>query len=183
MKKFEIVIQPIGDVPPELVGELSIALQHALPVSSVDKPALRLPKHAYNPDRRQYLANHLLRLLENDRGSRDKRCKVLGLTTEDIFAPGRTFVFGQAIVSGQVAVISTCRLDYDSRIDGVLIGRTVKEAIHEIGHTLGLQHCDDSRCVMSFSESLAQADTKGTKFCRRCLNRLAPRVSYSRASV
>ncbi|HIC98260.1 MAG TPA: matrixin family metalloprotease, partial [Pyrodictiaceae archaeon] len=32
--------------------------------------------------------------------------------------------------------------------------RALKEAMHEIGHVLGLLHCTDKRCVMHFSNSI-----------------------------
>jgi pyruvate-formate lyase-activating enzyme len=44
----------------------------------------------------------------------------------------------------------------------------LKEAIHELAHVFGLHHCDDWHCVMSFSNSLADADLKGHNFCSRC---------------
>jgi archaemetzincin len=46
--------------------------------------------------------------------------------------------------------------------------RTVKEAIHELGHTGGLEHCPDPRCVMYFSNTLADTDHKDYQFCARC---------------
>ncbi len=51
---------------------------------------------------------------------------------------------------------------------GSLLERTLKEAIHEIGHTYGIGHCRDPRCVMHFSNSLADTDIKGPDFCHRC---------------
>ena len=39
------------------------------------------------------------------------------------------------------------------------------EAIHELGHTYGLGHCADPRCVMWFSNTLSETDRKGTEFC------------------
>lgn len=45
--------------------------------------------------------------------------------------------------------------------------RTVKEAVHEIGHLKGLSHCPDSGCVMHFSNSLRDSET-GAGFESRC---------------
>ncbi len=44
----------------------------------------------------------------------------------------------------------------------------LKEAAHELGHTLGLGHCPDRRCVMHFSNTLDDTDFKGADFCLRC---------------
>jgi predicted Zn-dependent protease len=48
--------------------------------------------------------------------------------------------------------------------------RAVKEAIHETGHTCGLGHCTDPRCIMHFSNSLRDTDVKEPGFCIACRN-------------
>jgi len=51
--------------------------------------------------------------------------------------------------------------------------RVLKEAVHELGHTWGLGHCLDKKCVMFFSNSLRDTDEKGARFCEQCRNGLA----------
>lgn len=51
--------------------------------------------------------------------------------------------------------------------------RAVKEAVHELGHTYGLGHCRNPRCVMSFSNSLRDVDRKERDFCPSCRRKLA----------
>jgi archaemetzincin len=48
----------------------------------------------------------------------------------------------------------------------------VKEAVHELGHTLRLAHCSNAGCVMYFSNSLDDTDRKGDTYCERCVARL-----------
>ncbi len=50
--------------------------------------------------------------------------------------------------------------------------RALKEAIHELGHLLGLGHCPNPACVMFFSNSLGDTDRKGPGLCPECRRRL-----------
>jgi archaemetzincin len=96
----------------------------------------------------------------------------LGVTDVDLYCEGLNFVFGIAESPGRAAVISTARLRAAAN-EALFRERVLKEAMHELGHTLGLGHCDDARCVMYFSNTLADTDRKGSRFCRNCRARLS----------
>jgi len=133
----------------------------------VKKKRAKLPEYAYSKARGQYLARVLLDTLRGVKGEYDR---VLGLTSEDLYAPGLNFVFGQARCPGREAVVSVARLlDPDPEL---YLERVVKELTHELGHTFGLGHCPDRNCVMSFSSSLLEVDRKSPNFCRRCVESL-----------
>ena len=51
---------------------------------------------------------------------------------------------------------------------GVTLTRLLKESLHELGHTVGLVHCDDYRCVMCASTSVEEIDLKDEAFCGTC---------------
>jgi predicted Zn-dependent protease len=46
-----------------------------------------------------------------------------------------------------------------------------KEAIHEVGHVLGLNHCSDN-CVMNLSKSEEEVRRKPSSLCPSCSTRL-----------
>jgi archaemetzincin len=128
-------------------------------------------ERAFDPRRAQGSAQSLLQQLLPRRAER-----VLGVVDLDLYVPELNFVFGLADWRERRAVIALPRLRqrfYGGRDDEALfLARVVKEAVHELGHTFGLEHCRDRRCVMTFSNSLADTDDKGQGFCPRCRRRL-----------
>jgi len=100
---------------------------------------------------------------------------LLGVAALDLYVPGMNFVFGEARCPGQVAVISTRRLKPTPRNQRLFRERVLKEAVHEIGHTLGLKHCPNSACVMHFSEQIGDTDKKSATFCVECQSSLKGR--------
>ena len=120
----------------------------------------KIPEKAYNYARKQYESGYFLDLARRYPGDR-----VLGVTDVDLYAEPLNFVFGQAEINGKPAVISLHRLKGEKE---KYESRAVKEAIHELGHTMGLRHCDDPLCVMRFSNCLAETDLKGETYCDNC---------------
>ncbi len=170
---MNIVLVPIGDIDPGALQQLKGGLEtiFGCPVQ-IDSP-LSLPDDAFDRARGQYFSNSLLDLL---RQHPHKSEHALGVTGADIYTHGLNFLFGQADGINRVALISLSRLkDEDSAAPGeekLLYARMLKEAVHELGHTLGLDHCEDAKCVMHFSNSLADTDVKGNYFCGRCRPKL-----------
>jgi archaemetzincin len=97
---------------------------------------------------------------------------LLAVLPHDLFIPILTFVFGEAELGGTAAVVSYHRLESQRyglpANPALLTERFRKEALHELGHTLGLFHCPDQGCVMHSSTSVDEIDLKGGDFCGEC---------------
>ncbi len=122
-------------------------------------------------ERHQYNAIKIMESFQNDNSR-----KLILLTDVDLFIPIFTFVFGLAKLGGQTGIVSIHRLNnifYGLPKDNdLLIDRTVKEIIHELGHLLGLKHCENYYCVMASSTVVDELDTKGETYCSFCLNQI-----------
>ena len=159
----------VGSLPPAMLGFLQEGLRREL--GAVVRMGGNLPLPASCPeDRSQYPGAPFLAVLAAARSSGEE--VVLGVTGVDLTVPGLNFVFGLADPRSRAAVISLARLYPEfygqPRDPSRFKARAVTEAVHELGHLLGLGHCPDPACVMAFSNSLSDTDRKGPGFCAPC---------------
>ena len=126
------------------------------------------PRHAFDVRRGQQSSTEILRWLV----ARDQpKGRVVVMTDADLFIPVLTFVYGEAQLGGRGAVVSTARLGLDPKahaMPSIVVDRTITEAVHELGHSFGLVHCDTYGCVMTRSVALADVDSKRPALCRGC---------------
>lgn len=171
---MKITLKPSGDIDNRLTEGLRRRLNQVFGCPTTTVPETYDLGQAYEPKRKQYLASKLLTRLKESGVSWNE--KVLGIVDVDLYAPGLNFVFGQADVMAGVAVISLCRLRQEyyglPADEAIFLDRVTKEAVHELGHTFGLGHCPDIKCVMHFSNSLADTDWKEVTFCSKCRPKL-----------
>ena len=159
----------MGSLPPVLLGFLQEGVPREL--GAVVRMGGNLPLPASCPEGARHCpGDPFLAALAAARPPGEEM--ILGVTGVDLTAPGLNFVFGLADPGSRVAVISLARLYPEfygqPRDPGLFKARAVKEAVHELGHLLGLDHCPDPACVMAFSNSLADTDRKEPGFCLRC---------------
>ena len=171
---MNIVLVPIGAVDPAELRMLVNPLRAVFSRDVVIGEGVPLPKAARNDPRSQHDAEIVLESLALS-VEMERHDRVLGVTNADLYLPGMNFVFG--IARERWAIISLHRLResfYGLPDDPDLFRRrAVVEAVHELGHTFGLAHCKRSRCVMFFSNTVAETDRKGPEFCMRCRLHLA----------
>ncbi len=123
---------------------------------------------AHDPDRNQYHSTPVLERLESL--APKESIKVLGITTEDLFIPILTHVYGEAQLGGKACIVSISRLVENTGANAFERGgnRIIKEAAHELGHTFDLKHCEDENCLMHYCRGLEDVDRKSRRFCRYC---------------
>lgn len=169
MKTIRLV--PVGDVDKRLLEVARAGIITELRVACRDVGRQLDPDFAFHPERGQYHSTALLERLAADGGAGNGEL-VVGITAVDLFIPILTFVFGEAQLGGRCAIVSYHRLTqefYGLPADpAVAADRLVKEAVHEIGHTYGLTHCDDYECVMSASHAVEWLDVKSRSLCDTC---------------
>ena len=128
------------------------------------------PKYAFNKDRNQYHSAAVIRRIAQLPEA--ESTPILGVTDVDLFVPDSPFVFGDADRDSQAAVVSTARLTHVEAGKTVepdrFMRRVMVEAVHEIGHLLGLSHCSDARCALFLSHKPSDADRKGPGLCASC---------------
>lgn len=165
-----IYLVAVGNVDEEILAGIEVCLWQTFGFATRRLSPLPDPASAYDPQRHQYSVIAIMKDLL-------KQCpadaiRLLAVTERDLFIPMLSFVFGQAQLRGQIAIISLARLRqefYGLPANAMLfISRTLKETVHEMGHTFGLTHCLDHECPMSLSTNIQQVDAKGEAFCANC---------------
>ena len=170
-----IQLLPMGNLPSGMLAELSGGLGEVFGGRCEILRAEPAPARAFNVSRQQYSSTEILAGLSLR--AIPAATRLIAVTASDLYVPVLTFVFGEAQLEGPCAVISTYRLRqefYGLPADANLERRRVlKEAVHELGHTFGLAHCENYECVMAPSHAVEWIDLKSSKFCEACRRRLS----------
>jgi archaemetzincin len=168
LSEHSILISPVEELAPELLNPVVKDIQKIFGYRTSIKSLLQDVEFALDTGRSQY---HSTLILEKLAGLAPAGVvKILAITRVDLFIPILTHVYGEAQLGGKTCIISTHRLNEGLAMSSVesFSRRVVKEAIHELGHTFDLRHCQDHACIMHYCRSIKDVDRKSDQLCRYC---------------
>lgn len=158
-----VVLQALGAVSAGELAAVSRALEAFYRLRLDVAEPLALPKSAFYPKRQRYRAERLLDFLAARSPSDTK--VVLGLTGVDISTTKGAYedwgILGLATLDGRSAVLSSFRCKRGAKNAEQARTRFAKTAVHELGHSFGLEHCATPGCIMHDGEgSVLTTDTE-----------------------
>ena len=167
--KNMVQLLAVGEVDRRLLEEVREELPRYFDIACEILPRSFNPEPCFHVERQQY---HSSEILQRMRSIADGAWRVLGITPVDLYIPILKYVFGEAQVGGPCALVSFHRLRQEyyglDPNDEILAARVVKESIHELGHTLGLKHCQDYRCAMASAHAVEWIDLREASLCNMC---------------
>ena len=165
-EKVTIIIQPLGDIPPSYVSYVHNQASQIL-ANIITKAPIPLPQSAYFTPRSRYRADSLIDYL--DRLTPPGQVTI-GLTIADISCTDPRSpdwgIFGLSYCPGKSCVASSYRLHGPTKLV-----QLYKVAIHELGHTQGLDHCPDTTCIMQDAKG-HNTTANESGFCKICIAKL-----------
>lgn len=177
-----IYIQPLGEFTQtqrkivdltasfmERYFNLPVKVQDHVPLSVIPANARR--RHPeWGMD--QILTGYVLDDLLRPRLPKDAAA-CIALTTSDLWpGEGWNFVFGQASIRHRVGVWSIYRNGDPHESEEsfrLCLLRTVKTAVHEIGHMFSMRHCTAYQCGMCGSNHREESDRRPLALCPECV--------------
>jgi len=137
----------------------------------ISEKIFQLRNEFLNKSRNQYLAEPIFYSLGKIINGYDR---VLGIADIDAYSYGYNFIFGIAGYRIALVFLKRLRPEFwgEEHNKHKFLKRILKECLHELGHTFGLTHCRNPRCVMKFSNTIMDTDFKRAAFCINCSRRL-----------
>ena len=174
--EHSIIISPVDALESELAERIRAEVHRTFGFRTETESLLQDVAFALNTDRDQHYSTLILEKLAGL--APDRAVKILAITRVDLFIPILTHVYGEAQLGGKACIVSTYRLNENLSMGDrePFYQRVVKEAVHELGHTFNLRHCQDHYCIMHYCRCIKDVDRKTDQLCRYCRILLADEI-------
>ncbi len=167
--KHTIAILPFKGVDSNLINELKKGIQKQLVAELSILNNILLPAAAFYKPRQRYIADSLLVFLKEVNKNRFE--KIIGITTKDISTRKGEIenwgILGLGTCPGETCIVSTFRAGENKISNKDFLRRMTTLALHELGHTYGLEHCPTQTCLMKDAEGKMNLDN-GDSYCTKC---------------
>jgi archaemetzincin len=162
-----IYIQPLGNVNQNYLNYVKKSVTEFYGYKCIIKPKVNLTKDILTGSKSRYEASKILNKFNSNHN-------IIIITEEDIaYRKNTSFpewgIFGLGLRPGKTCVVSTFRLKKGVNTKQMLV-RLKKVSLHEIGHNLGLIHCNKHKdCLMNDAKgTIKQVDREKIWFCNKC---------------
>lgn len=175
VNKKIVMILPLGDVKPEYLKLVKNSVESFYGFECVIKPKVNLTNDLLSKSKTRYNADKILQKFNSNDN-------LLIITEKDIATKKGNYeewgILGLGQRPGNTCVISTFRMKKNVSVK-VLYDRLEKVSLHEIGHNIGLDHCDyHIECLMNDARgTIRQVDREKKWLCQKCRNLIKLRTS------
>ncbi|WP_395062234.1 archaemetzincin [Flavobacterium sp.] len=103
---------------------------------------------------------------------------LMAITAKDLYpSPSWNYVFGLANYEKRTGISSFNRFLTNDDFT-LCLDRTIKTAVHEIGHMFSMKHCKHAVCLMNGVNHIVESDSKPNVLCSECLKKLSWNLKY-----
>lgn len=184
-KQKTVAIQSLSSFPEDLRDSIKQSIEDYYNFNTVVYKDIEIPKEFYtNIKSPRYRADSIIRFLKLTKA--DSVDHIIGLTIKDISTTKYSDdgkinyseskykdwgVFGLGYRPGVSCVVSLFRLKHPNK--NILLERIRKVTLHELGHNLGLPHCENEHCFMKdAAETIKTIDLVELNLCNNCFSKI-----------